>query len=607
MENIIKYTLKKTTIGLVSAAIAGTTLVSGPLTAMAESNPSEVLQDNIMRLGSSSRIKTAIRVSNEVFDSANNVVLAGYSGEVDALTGTLLASEKNAPLLLVGNKDHEIKDVIAEIERLGAKNVYLLGGERVINKKIENSLSKYSVKRIKGNNRFSTAAAVAKEVANGQSKKHIFLTNDGRSGALADALTTGPVSGKHRMPVLLTSKHTIPQPTIDALSDLGVEEVTIVGGDSAVGKNIESILNKTYKVNRIKGSNRYETGKRMAQIYFPDNEYAILASGGGPRNTYADALVGGYFGAIKNAPLLLTPPGSLNQITAQVLKEKSTAYAYILGGNAAISSPVESAISKILFNNSNSNAEPSKPNEDKGPIITTDERIETVDIKYKTIRKNDPTLEIGKTIIQTKGKDGKSEKVFIQTYEDGVLKGESLSHEVIISKAIDEVIMVGTKEKPQGSQQLDMKTFNMEEFNKEFLTLVNTERTRIGIFSLAYDSKLQRGTDIRAKEIATQYSHIRPDDTYYSSAFEYLYEYPDSVIDENIARALNIDEIEKLVSSGKTTFEKAYAKHFFDVYKASSGHYKNMVSKNTRLLSVSLYRQSASVYNAMIFSNDEIY
>lgn len=55
----------------------------------------------IKRLAGASRVETAIEASKEVYkDGSDSVVLVGYSGEVDALGGTLLASAKDAPLLL---------------------------------------------------------------------------------------------------------------------------------------------------------------------------------------------------------------------------------------------------------------------------------------------------------------------------------------------------------------------------------------------------------------------------------------------------------------------------------------------------------------------------
>src|SRR5699024_11220842 len=55
----------------------------------------------IQRLAGKGREETAVAASEMAYkDGAENVVLVGYNGEVDALAGTLLANAKKAPLLI---------------------------------------------------------------------------------------------------------------------------------------------------------------------------------------------------------------------------------------------------------------------------------------------------------------------------------------------------------------------------------------------------------------------------------------------------------------------------------------------------------------------------
>lgn len=141
------------------------------------------------RLAGNARVETSIKISQEAYEQADNVVLAGYSGEADALTGTLIASAKDATLLLV---DH-FKNIETELKRLNAKNIYLLDGSSVISDQVEKDLlaAKYQVVRLAGSDRYETAAKVATKSIT--KTNHVFLTNDGRSGSLADALAAGPV------------------------------------------------------------------------------------------------------------------------------------------------------------------------------------------------------------------------------------------------------------------------------------------------------------------------------------------------------------------------------------------------------------------------------
>lgn len=75
----------------------------GGLVHAEESGNTEVLR--VERLSGAKRIDTSVEVSKKAYpDGSDNVVIAGFNGEVDALTGTLLAAVKKAPLLISETK-----------------------------------------------------------------------------------------------------------------------------------------------------------------------------------------------------------------------------------------------------------------------------------------------------------------------------------------------------------------------------------------------------------------------------------------------------------------------------------------------------------------------
>lgn len=291
--------------------------------------------ERVERLAGAGRMETAVAVSKVAYkEGADAVVLSGYHGEVDALTGTLLANAKRAPVLLTEQKGLS-KVTKDEILRLGAKTVYLLGGEAVLSKKVVSdleALSGVTVKRVSGANRYETAHEIAKE-ANGKTS-HVFLAL-GADGLLADALSIGPVSAIKDSPVLLTAKNSIPQATKDALEELEVTQVTIVGGANAVSKEVQTELEEQYVVDRIAGGNREETAQAVAQEYFEQPKNAVLAYGW----TYADALVGGYLGALMDAPILLTQTHALADLTKAYIAEY-TDKLFVLGGTSVIAPTV---------------------------------------------------------------------------------------------------------------------------------------------------------------------------------------------------------------------------------------------------------------------------
>lgn len=295
----------------------------------------------VKRLAGLGRVETSIAVSNEVYTKSETVVLAGYLGEVDALTGTLLAGAMDAPLLLT--KQAKLEDQVKEeLVSLGAKNVYLLGGETVISEEVETELEDldYTVTRVSGLTREETAANVAKEV--NAKATHVFLAQGW--DVLADALAAGPVSAMKEMPVLLTKTDRIPEATMTAMDDLGVTHVTLLGKESAISKDVEDYLvGKDLVVNRIGGAAREDTAAEIAAEYFADSKNAIVASG----YTYADALVGGYLGAAKNAPILLTNVNTTKTATTNFLTANAE-MVYVLGGETVVSEKVFNEITDII-------------------------------------------------------------------------------------------------------------------------------------------------------------------------------------------------------------------------------------------------------------------
>lgn len=351
----------------------------------------------VQRLAGKGREETAVAASEMAYkDGAGNVVLVGYNGEVDALTGTLLANAKKAPLLIT-NQASLTETTKKEIARLKAKNVYILGGEKVVSKEVEIELKalKYNVKRIEGADREKTAIAVAKEV--GGTINHVFLAKG--YDIYADALSVGPVSAIKNMPVFLTNTNSMTPATIQAMKDLGVKEVTIVGGEKTVTKKVEDQL-KGIKINRISGDDREKTALAVADKFFPSTETSILASG----YTFADALVGGYIGAKMNAPILLTNTNLISAETEEFIADNSLKI-YVLGGEKVVSDKVlkkiEAAVKAEKASDITVN-ETIKLNRNYNSVKVTANNI-VVDLGGKTVKEltvsaNDTTIKNGTVI-----------------------------------------------------------------------------------------------------------------------------------------------------------------------------------------------------------------
>ncbi len=277
------------------------------------------------------RVDTAIQVSKDaagyyVSEEVKTVILSGYEGQSDALTATFMAGQLKAPLL-VCNRSKLSSDLLDEIERIAPEEIILAGGEQILAHSIEEELRAlgYSTIRLSGTSRIDTALELVKHYYKDKPLKEIFLVE---YTALVDALAIGPVSAKTGTPILLTKNEGLAADVLDFIEDKGVEKAIIIGGEDTLGKEaFHEIERHIPQVKRISGSNRVRTSLAIAQRYFPKAETALLANGWNS----IDALVGGYFGGLQNAPLLLTKQNMLyDEISDYLAKEIDKVY--FLGG-----------------------------------------------------------------------------------------------------------------------------------------------------------------------------------------------------------------------------------------------------------------------------------
>ena len=324
-------------------------------------NNSLKLNKDVKRIKGSNRVETAIEVSNAAYpNGTKTVLLAGYDGQADALTATFLAGQIDAPLLLT-SKNKLDQNVLDQLKKLKVKNVIILGGQGVVLKDVEDKLKseKFETSRIEGKNRIETAANIVSDYyKNAGANKNVAEVFVVEYNSLVDALAIGPVSAKKGIPVLLTKKDEVPQEVAQFLKDKNVKKVTIIGGENGISESGKQKL-KTYVANvgRIAGKNREETSIKICEEYFKVSDAVVVANG----FKYIDALVGGYFAAKNNAPMLLTSTEKVNKETLDCIKNANVKQ-YVLGGTTVISEQMFDAIKEGVWPPKPApNPEPVKP------------------------------------------------------------------------------------------------------------------------------------------------------------------------------------------------------------------------------------------------------
>lgn len=301
---------KKVTATLVTAFTAFTLLFSNPI--LPEGSKNEVYADTLapqaFRLAGTSRFDTALQVSQAGWEQADAVVLARGDDFPDALAGAVLAksSQANGPLLLT-ETEQLTEGVLTEIQRLKSTKVYILGGTGAVSSTVQATLERNNLKveRLEGVDRYETAAKIALKGVSRSTKAYLASGN-----SFADALSISSYAAAKGYPLLLTDAGSIPEATLKALQTLGVQEITLIGGEGVILPQVKALLEEQkYTVNRLSGLDRYETNLNVLNTLSYDSDTIYVATG----EDFPDALAGAVLAAQSNNPIVLIPKEDLSK------------------------------------------------------------------------------------------------------------------------------------------------------------------------------------------------------------------------------------------------------------------------------------------------------
>ena len=290
--------------------------------------PSEQPEESeVVRIFGDSRYETGYAVADELkavlgVEKFEAVVIATGKNFADALAGSYLAVEKNAPILLTNGKDANIAELhtyIAANVTEGGK-VYILGGEGAVPAAVD-AIDGYDVVRLFGDSRYDTNLEILAEAGvNGDS----IIVATGKT--FADSLSASAA----KLPILLVK----PNATLnDAQKEVlaGMKNIYIVGGEGAVSAAYEAELKAFGTVTRVYGDSRYDTSVEVAKTFCGNVDTAVVASG----KNFPDGLCGGPLAAALNAPLVLTKDGGASAAAGYVADNAITG-GYVLGGDGAL-------------------------------------------------------------------------------------------------------------------------------------------------------------------------------------------------------------------------------------------------------------------------------
>ncbi|WP_139905568.1 cell wall-binding repeat-containing protein [Clostridium thermarum] len=289
-----------------------------------------------LRFGGANRYETYVKVSQAGWTTSDNVVLARGDDFADALTAAPFAAQLNAPMLLTVSRELD-DSVKAELQRLKAKKVYVIGGTGAISSAVVNTIEAIGIKveRIGGSDRYATALAIAEKMNN---KKQVFLATGLN---FADALSISSYAAAKGRPILLTRKNQMTAEVAKFIKDNN-SKVYVIGGTGVIS---EAAVKGITGVERIEGADRYSTNLAILKRFAADFDFSnvYLATG----TNYPDAICGSALAGKDSAPIILLNNSNtidqeayIKSILDKVIKVK------VIGGEGVVSSSTVNYIIK---------------------------------------------------------------------------------------------------------------------------------------------------------------------------------------------------------------------------------------------------------------------
>jgi putative cell wall-binding protein/beta-xylosidase len=292
----------------------------------------------VERIAGADRYEVAVNTSKAGWADGSETVYVA-SGEVfpDALSAAPAATVAGAPILLTPPGELPAK-VAAEIKRLGAKEIVIVGGPATVPTTVEAALAKLgSVTRIGGADRFEASRNIAKAAFPNGAPTAVLSAGT----TFADALSSGAaIDGNGPVILVDGSKPGLDASTKKLLADLDVKSIAIAGGPASVSTGIETAAAQIAETVRLGGADRYEASRSINAHFFTEADHVLLATG----EKFADALSGSAYGPRIDAPLFTVQGGCIPAATLAQIEELGATKVTLLGGTSTLTEAVENLV-----------------------------------------------------------------------------------------------------------------------------------------------------------------------------------------------------------------------------------------------------------------------
>jgi putative cell wall-binding protein len=278
------------------------------------------------------RYRTAVAASKTAFPDGSSAAVIVASGEnwPDALGASALAGALACPVLLTKSESAP-SELIAEIKRLGAREIIIVGGTPAVSADVEDALalavSGSEVRRLGGDSRYSTARMLAEEAARAGGASAGTTVFIATGANFPDALAASPISYAAKRPIILTRPDLLSPEAVEAIRAVGAREAVILGAPSAISTAVEDELKALLgadRVTRIAGADRYATAHAVAMYGRGTQGLSVTDAAVATGANFPDALAGGAMAGKLGTVLFLTPPNLLDaQVTETLIANRA--------------------------------------------------------------------------------------------------------------------------------------------------------------------------------------------------------------------------------------------------------------------------------------------
>ena len=306
-----------------AALVATTALTAG--VALAALPPAHAAGFSFSRIAGTNRFGTAAALATRAFPGGTpTAIIATGFNFPDALAGNYIAGQDNAPILLVNKSGPIPQETLDALKALKTSAVTILGLQSAVGDDVAQQLSSTTstsagggtikVSRLGGAARYDTAKVVNETpgtaaVGTFNGKKTAFLA---RGDKFPDALGAGPVAFSQKFPIILTDPNTLSPQAAQTITDLGIQQLLILGGTAAISTSVEQAAdsNGVTTAQRFAGKNRSDTSRLVADYAIANFKFSnsmFSVASGDDNFGGADALASGPFGATQALlPTLIT-------------------------------------------------------------------------------------------------------------------------------------------------------------------------------------------------------------------------------------------------------------------------------------------------------------